>query len=325
MQTELEFAEVRKFRFDSRIQASDGEAGRLVALLADPESRTITAIGIQIGFLGLGKTHFLPLALVEDASAAAVTVSVTLAEIEQKDTAPTQGVQLTRSTRIAAGGKSLGRLAQLTINAQTRALRHLVLDRGLGREVLVPASAVTSIGSKQIEVDLGATSVGQLTLFRPDAELYDAVHAAIDDYEPLRIDLPGIEIYAIDGSVWLKGHVSTALNRRLVEDQLQGIAGIEHVYNELEADNELAAAVSYALAHDPRTAKERIGVYPQLGIVRLRGAVRTPDARQAASAIASAVPGVKAVENELHVDPHSSVVPVLASVTGGEEIVPGSE
>ncbi len=45
--TPLEFAEVQKFRFDAHIQASDGEAGRLVSVIADAERRTLTHAGIR--------------------------------------------------------------------------------------------------------------------------------------------------------------------------------------------------------------------------------------------------------------------------------------
>jgi osmotically-inducible protein OsmY len=172
-------------------------------------------------------------------------------------------------------------------------------------------------------VNLAGTSPNNLVPFRRDADLYDEVYRAIYDYDPLRIDLPGITIHAIDGTVWLKGSVSSDLNQRLVSDQLQDITGLAEVHNELVADTDLASRVSMALGHDPRTAEQKIGVYPQLGVVRLRGNVRTPEARAAAGEIASAVPGVGRVENELHVDPHADVVPVMASVTNDEDLVPG--
>lgn len=319
----LEFAEVKKFRFDAPIVASDGEAGRLAAIVADAERRSITHAVVKVGFLGLGGTYYIPLDLVTDASKDVVNLSVTLDDIKQKLKAQPQGVTLTSGTTVAAGGKGLGHLTQVTINAETQELRHLVVARGLGREVLVLASGITSISAKQISVDLRATKPDQLTPFRPDAELRDAIYQAIFNYDPLRIDLPAMEIHAIDGSVWLKGHVSSDLNRRLAQDQLSNIEGLAEMHNELVADTDLASAVSFALAKDPRTAEQHIGVYPRLGEVRLRGAVRTPEARQAALEIARAVPGVGSVINELHVDPTATVVPVLAGVTNTEDDVPG--
>lgn len=324
MQTSgLELADVNKFRFDAPVIASDGEAGRLAAMVADAERRTLTHLAVKVGFLGTGGTYYVPMNLVTHASKDAINLSVTLDDMRGKLKAQPQGTILTSKTSVVNGGKGLGHLAQVTVNAETLALRHLVVARGMGREVLVPASGITNVGAKQIAVNLGAVKPDQLTPFRPDAALRDDVYAAMFKYDPLRIDLPAIQIHAIDGAVWLTGHVSSDLNRRLAQDQLTNIEGLAEVHNELMSDNDLASAVSFALARDPRTAGEHVGVYPRLGEVHLRGAVRTPEARQAATQIAQAVPGVGSVVNDLHVNPAAMVVPVLAGVTNDEDDVPG--
>ena len=318
-----EFAEVKKVRLGARVQASDGEAGKVGDLIANADQRTVTHVGIKPGFLGSGPTYYVPMNLVTAGDSESLTVNIPLADIKQKYGSVPGGVRLSGSTSVVAGGRTLGRLVQVTVHDETLALRHLVIERGLGREVVAPAAAVTVITAKRIELDPSVIKPGQRTPFRPDTELRDAVYQAIYDYDPLRIDLPGIEIHAIDGVVWLKGHVSSELNQRLVADQLGNIPGLAELHNELIADTDLAASVSYALSHDPRTASEYIGVYPRLGVVRLRGAVRRPEARQAASEVAGTVSGVKTLVNELKVDPHADVVPVLAGVTNDEDIVPG--
>lgn len=318
-----ELADVKKVRLGGRVQASDGEAGKVADMVADATQSTITHVGIKPGFLGSGHTYYVPMSLVTAGDSERLTVSIPLADIKQEYAAAPVGARLSASTSVAAGGRTLGKLVQVTVHANTLALRHLVIERGLGREVLVPASAVAAISAKRIELDLGVIKPDQLIPFRPDIELRDAVYQAIDGYEPLRIDLPGIEIHAIDGVVWLTGHVSSELNVRLIADQLINIPGLAELHNELVVDTDLAAHISFALAHDSRTAKTYIGVYPRLGVVHLRGAVRTPEARQAASEIAGAISGVKSLINDLKVDPNAAVVPVLAGVTNDEDMVPG--
>lgn len=318
-----ELAEVKKVRLGARVQASDGEAGRVAEMVADAEQRTITHVGIKVGFLLGGGTYYVPMSSVVSGDHENLAMSIPLDEIKQQDSKVPAGVRLGGGTSVAADGRSLGKLEQVTVNAQTLVLRHLVIERGLGREYLVSAQAITGITTKQIQVDLGMVKPDQLTPFRTDEAVRQDVYDAIYDYEPLRIDLPGIEIHAIDGVVWLTGHVSSELNVRLIEDQLANIPGLSELHNRLIVDGELAARISYALAHDPRTAKEYIGVYPRLGEVHLRGAVHTPAARQAATEIASSVHGIKSLENELKVDPSAAVVPVLAGVTNEEDAVPG--
>lgn len=319
----VEFAEVKKFRFDADLQASDGEAGKLVTIILEGEQPKVSSIGVRVGgFFRKNSVYYVPLDLVTEANADTVTLSIPLDEIE-KHVATPSGLALTARTTLVAGGKTLGRLAQLTIHSDTRLLRHLVVERGLGREYLVPATMITSVTARQVNLDLGGTSAERLTPYRDDEELRQEAFDAIYNYARLRVELPGIQIFAIDGVIWLKGHVSSDLNRRLVADQLGGIVGLAELHNELVADNELAAAVSMALGRDPRTAGQHIGVYPRLGEVHLRGNVRTAEASAAAAEVAQRVPGVTRIVNELHVNPNVDVVPVLAGVTNEEDMVPG--
>ncbi len=321
MQTTTEFADVLKFRFDADIQASDGEAGKLSRVFANSDERIVTHIGIRVG-LFLGKTYYLPLSLVSAATAETVTLTIPLEEIEKHTTKP-EGVELSTATGLMVAGKHIGHLTQLTVNQAGGVLWHLVIERG-AREVVVPATMVTNITSRQISADLNGVSANQLSVYRPDEELRQEVYDAIYDYPRLRVELAGITIHAIDGVVWLHGYVSSDLNRRMVADQLQHIAGLSELHNDLIADNNLAASVSMALARDPRTANQYIGVYPKFGEVHLRGRALTAEVRQAAGEVAAKVPGVKDVVNELIVDPHADVVPVLAGITNQEDNVPGS-
>jgi hypothetical protein len=68
---------------------------------------------------------------------------------------------------------------------------------------------------------------------------------------------------------------------------------------------------------------EHIGVYPRLGVVRLRGTVRSAEEKRLATQVASGIHGVASVQNELRIDPNATVVPTMASVTNEEDMVPG--
>src|SRR5215469_10386268 len=163
-----EFAEVFKFRFDAKIEASDGDAGKLVRVIANGQQRVVTDIGVQVGLL-FGKTYYVPIDLVSTATADIITVSVPLEEMEKSITKP-EGAELSRSTGIMVAGKRIGELRQLTIHKGTRRLRHLVIEHG-SRELVASASVVTSVASRQISADLGSASVSQLTVYRPDEQL----------------------------------------------------------------------------------------------------------------------------------------------------------
>ena len=239
-----EFADVLKFRFNARVEASDGEAGKLTRVFANSQQRIITHIGIRVGLL-FGKTCYVPIQLVSAATADVITIAVPLDEIEKQTTKP-EGAELGPSTGMMVAGKRIGQLTQLTIHRETQVLRHLVVEHG-SRELLVPATMVTSITARQIGADLEGTSIAQLTIYRPDEELRQDIYDAIYNYPRLRVEQSGITIHVIDGVVWLRGYVSNELNRRLVVDQLKNIPGLAELHNELIADSLLAANVSMAL------------------------------------------------------------------------------
>jgi osmotically-inducible protein OsmY len=170
---------------------------------------------------------------------------------------------------------------------------------------------------------VGGVPAGRLARVRADDELREDVYHRLRDCQLVSLDLPGIAIHARDGVVWLRGHVSSDGKRRRADEVLWGLDGLLELHNELVTDTALAAAVAMALAYDPRTARQRIGVYPYLGVMRLRGIVQTATAHADAWEIAAAVPLVRQVVNELRVDPDADVLPDLAGVTNHYDLVPG--
>ncbi len=322
----MEFAEAQRFRFGAAIQASDGVAGSLVMVVVDEQRRASTHLGIRMSPF---HRHVVLVSVdrVTDATADTVTLSIPQDRIARDGpTVMPSGIALTRSTRVSASGAPrnfIGHLVQVSIHREAHELHHLVAARRLHGTVLVLASLITGITPRDIAVSLTGVPPEQLVRYRPDEELRRNAYDRLYDYAPLRIDLSGIAIYALDGGVWLRGHVSSDGKRRLAEHQLRDLVGMFELHNELVADEELAAAVAMALAHDPRTAGQHIGVYPQLGDTYLRGSVQTRAARTGAGDGAAGVAGVKGVMNELRVDPHAGAVPALASVSNREEMVPG--
>ncbi len=314
------FTPVHKFRFGADARDAEGATGSLANVVVDAASRTVTAVGLRFGVFG--RVVYAPATSVNEASESQVTVDLTREQIE-KDGKQPAGIILSGSIAVSLNGKRQGKLSQISVNSDTQALRHLIIERGMG-ELVVSATAIQQISANGIT--LGAPSDGSaaaLTPFHPDEELRRDALKALDSYNRLRVDVKGINVTAIDGVLWLRGHVSSELNRRLAQDLVSGLYGLAELHNELITDPELAAAISHALARDPRTAEERIGVYSMLGAVHLRGAVRTAAAREAAEQLANQVPGTGDIYNDLLVNPDANVLPVMAGVTGSEDVVPG--
>jgi len=305
-----EYAAVSKYHFGATVLTDDGDEGSLDSLIVDPDSHAITGIRVRFGLFGR-ELYTLPIAVIRHATPERIELHKTREDLKRDFSTVTSVMLLTSGTQVIVAGKSVGRLAQVTVNRETHVLRHLVVEHGLRSESVISAQDISAIEGKRIIIGTAAdATVPMLTPYRPDEELHEEIRSAIYDYPRLRVDLSGIGIHVIDGVLWLQGHVSSDLNKRLVADQLTNIRGLGQVHNELIDDTDLAGAVAMALAKDPRTARERIGVYPALGHIHLRGRVHTGDARAAAYEVARGVPGVKDVENALLVDPNAEVIPI---------------
>ncbi len=74
---------------------------------------------------------------------------------------------------------------------------------------------------------------------------------------------------------------------------------MRQVCNRLVADDDLQVAVAEALGRDPRTRAVQPRVQVDFGRVTLIGRVRDEPTRAAAASVATDVPGVRAVVNQL--------------------------
>lgn len=313
---------VRRFRFGADVQASDGEAGTLVALVVDRQRRTIIEIGVRRG--PFCPCAFIALEHVTAATAEMLTVDIARTEIERQHTPA--GMALTAFTTVRADGVYLGRLAQMTVTAPSETIRHFVVANGvhgLRSEASAPARIIIGITARRISVRLDGMPHKRLPPYRSDTLLRQDVYSRLFEYAPIRVDLPGITIHPIDGVVWLHGYVSSSGARRMAEDRARGAKGLAALHNELTADDALAAAISMALAHDPGTDKhQRIGIYSRLGVVYLRGSVRTLAARDRAGVVALASPKARRVMNELQIMPSIETLSVMANVTNQPDLIP---
>ncbi len=88
----------------------------------------------------------------------------------------------------------------------------------------------------------------------------------------------------------------------------------------LRTDEEIKFAVVKGLLANPYVSAARIRVSVRRGFVTLRGAVKTKEAKKMAGQVARAVPGVRAVRNQLVVDfGKRSSLPRNAAVRAGPE------
>lgn len=316
----VDLTTAHKVRFGAEARTSESERGTVAELVVDAASGAALAVGVRFGLFG--RPVFASMAHVIEATDRLLVLDIPRSAMAA--TPPVGSERLSPATPVTLDHKRVGKLTHLTFDGTTNTPVSLVVDRGVSGEYAVSAKSVAGIESGAVALESGRNGSGPALLpYHPDSELREDVRRAIEQYARMRVDVGGISIQAVDGVIWLRGFVSSELNRRLVDDLSRYVPGVIGLHNQLVTDPDLTARIAAALARDPATASERIGVYSALGRVSLRGAVRTAVARAAAGSIAETGFGARHVANDLKVDPNAAVIPVLAGVTNDEDAVPG--
>lgn len=214
--------------------------------------------------------------------------------------APTGPVLRARTRVYGRGGLALGRpVAVLT--AADGTVSGVVVRPGLFAALrIVPVEHILQVTPDGIITDLDRDTVRALVRYRPDAELSAAVEAALDSLKPVAVyERPHLRVTVKDGVVTLEGHVSSRLRAEHIEAAVATVPGVRAVDNRLVCDDELEVQVAQALGADPRTRARPIAVHARHGVVTLSGRVPEAAVAEAATAVAAALPSVRAVVNRI--------------------------
>ncbi|QBD82399.1 BON domain-containing protein [Ktedonosporobacter rubrisoli] len=319
-------SEMHKFRFGSKVFCSDGEDGVLTHVCFDSATSRLTHVGVKQGRI-FGKTVYLAVEQIVDASSEAVRLGITLDELAKASASePTGALFDGRSAVRQDNGSARGTLLLVGVHPDNDELAYIVA-RGLhaGQDTLLLGAHITRLERGQIAFSLPDAALQTLPPYRSDAELQREVEEILFDLTPLHVDFKGMRVRVLDSVLYLDGNISSSLRGDMVQDQAMGVQGLLEIKNRLVGDDKLAGDLAMALSRDPRTRELPIGVYPRLGVVRLSGAVHNGQQKEAAGEIASKFAGVQAVTNDLVVDPKADMLRVMSSAAGGEadDIVPG--
>jgi osmotically-inducible protein OsmY/uncharacterized protein YrrD len=307
--------------------ATDDTLGKVTQVLVQPQTWQISHIVVQRGLL-MKKMLAVPAEFITEARADGLQLSLMVDDVLQKAQMPKEPLlALKDNMSVGNGSENLGGISELFFDAQTRRLAYLVVHRHAiaGGEVLLSVDQVADLKPERVGVKVSPKEFALLPHYQADPELEEGVRRVLWDYPRLRIDMGAVQVHAQCNEVWLLGHVSSDINRRLLEDLARSVRGVREVHNTLVADTDLAVTIATALSKQEETGGLLIGVYPTLGEVYLRGLVPTAAAKEAIEQVAAEVPGVKAIHNEVVVSEKADHLPTLAGVTGSEDVVPGGE
>ncbi|HEY0755343.1 MAG TPA: BON domain-containing protein [Ktedonobacteraceae bacterium] len=317
-------SEMHKFHFGNKIFCTDGQAGTLTHVLCEASTKRLTQLALKQNRL-FGKTFYLPFQAVTRATGEGIWLNVTLAELATAPGSPEAGVLLDTHTSVR-GGSADGTLLMVAAQPGNGKLAYIVVhDLTAGRDTLLSEQYITALTPGQMLTTITAQMLDTLPPYRSDRELQQEVEEIIFDLAFLHIDLKGMHLHVLDGVLYMEGNISSNLRGELARDQVGGVAGLLEVKNNLVGDDTLAGDIALALGQDERTHDLPLGVYPQLGVVRLSGSTHNEQQKAVAGEIAKTFAGVRGVINDLVVDPAADMLYVMSAPEGGEarDITPG--
>lgn len=321
--------ETQKFSFGSRIICTDGEEGTLTQVGFEAATRRMRYIGVRSRRF-FGKTTYLPYDTVTNATSDGVMLRVAGADVlEASKNVPGDAVFLDNKSVVEVSGQgSTGRgsLLLVAVHPEDGTIAYIVAHHlRPGQDTLISEQYVTGIGADRVSVTIAEAAFQELAAYRPDADLQQDVDSMLAELGPYHLDYKGMTARVLDGVLYLSGNISSSLRAEVVQDQASGVQGLLGIKSTLVGDDTLAAKLASALGHDERTHDLPIGVYPKLGVIRLSGAVHTPQQKEAAEEIVRSFSDVRNVSNTLVVNANADLIHVMAPAEGGEanDIIPG--
>jgi uncharacterized protein YrrD len=199
--------------------------------------------------------------------------------LEPRDQADTEVTVVSEGMEVVCRDGKVGRVALVLLDRQTHHATHIVVQQRslVKRDIIVPLDWAAVITPQQIMLDAREWDIERLPEYRPDVAIAEDVRQALYDAPVFQqgADFFAIQVAVQDGVVILRGNVRNSTRKREAERIARRIRGVLDVRNELVADDGLEVQVERALKRDARIEVDDLAVEALLGVIYLRGRVRT--------------------------------------------------
>jgi osmotically-inducible protein OsmY len=225
--------------------------------------------------------------------------------LDEAETAPSGGVQLTAVTQVMAQGKPKqhGALARLWVERGTQRLTHILFTLGHDTRV-VEVAQVAELNDKQIVLAETIKELREAPLFRDDAQLAGDVGTAIEQAVLDPRARRSLHARVEDGQVDLSGTLETQDQFDALFGAVKRIPGVRSVRSDIIITEQIADFVATAINQMRAKGKlddnDDIEVLSEHQIVYLNGHVATLEKSAAVERETLGVAGVRLVVNQLH-------------------------
>lgn len=193
----------------------------------------------------------------------------------------------------------LGPVTRLLRDSQNR-LSHLVVStrRVFRMNKVVPIHFVAKISIENIDLSISRGIFNALRNHREDTAIAEEVDHVLWADPVLRVtDYDHVNFQVHDGTLILRGHVISQMNKMRVEAAVRRVKGVMEIVNQLDSDDELMRDVAGALGTLEQTYGTKFFTGAQNGVITLSGEVSSTLERELAEKYAAAQPHVRGVIN----------------------------
>ena len=303
-------------RLGCPVRFRDRWQGRLAAFEIDEDWLVLNVV-VSRGLFRPVEVR-LPFAIAAAWDDGALSLDCTSDQAFGRELPPVAAPAMPVSTRTPVSAAEV-RLAGALVERESRRVSRLLLTAGLlGRRAR--AVDVRDVTLERGVVQLAA-QLDALPVYRPDAELLQAVRDALAAHPYLTADdRRAVSVDVADGVAHLSGNVRTLQAEASVREAAASVPGVGEVRSAVVDDRTLETAVGRALDAAGMFRHGRLYVRAALGEVTLEGYISSAGpARDIVKA--AAVPGVRSVVDAMEVAPAapaSKSGPVTAAASATE-------
>jgi osmotically-inducible protein OsmY len=297
-------------RFGCPVRFHDRWQGRLTAFQVDEDWRVLNVVVAQ-GLLRRSEAK-LPFSAALDWGDDFLALDCMSREAFRHEVIPVAapGPLFAAGTRVSAAG---ARLAGALVDRTSRRASHLLFAAGhLGARITAAPA-----GEATFEAGVLALSAQTVALppYRPDSDLLGAVRDALaEDRRLTADDRRSLVVEVADATAHLSGNIRTPEAEAHAVRAAASVPGITGVRNAIHNDHRLEIDVARALDAAGLFRYGKLYLRSALGEVTLSGFLASPGALDDVLRVASAVPGVRSLDNRVEVRP--SPAPAATAQTG---------
>jgi osmotically-inducible protein OsmY len=297
-------------RLGCPVRFRDRWHGRLSAFQVDDDWLVLNVV-VSSGLLRRSEAK-LPFSAVRDWGDDFVALDCSSREAFRRELHPVAapGPLFAATTRVSAAG---ARLAGALVDRSTRRAGHLLFASGL-LGAAMSAAPVSDVAFEGGVLTLAAQTAA-LPPYRPDSELQQAVRDALAaDQHLTDDDRRALVVEVADAAAYLSGNIRTPQAEAHAAAAAAAVPGIAGVRNAIVNDHRLEIDVARALDAAGLYRYGKLYVRSALGVVTLSGFLSSPAALDDVVRVASALPGVRSLDNR--VEARQPPAPAAAAAAG---------